>query len=206
MNHGDRDDGDRVEYLRGVDDWTMEETGVMAETPIFSLRTRHCASPVEPDRHGEFVYLESPDWVNVIALAGDGRVVMIEQFRHGTGEVTLEIPGGCVEEGESPTEAGLRELLEESGWGAGTTEMIGAVTPNPAILDNRCHTLLVRDAVQVQEPRPDGNEEIAVRLVALQEVPVLIREGVIHHALVVAAFHHLALLPGGSTTGEAAPE
>lgn len=194
----DRAGPDRAGYLRGVGDWSIEETGVLAETSIFSLRTRHCVSPANPERQGEFVYLESPDWVNVIALAGGGEVVMIEQFRHGTGEVTLEIPGGSVEKDEDPAGAGLRELLEESGWGPGQPELIGAVTPNPAIMDNRCHTLLVRDAVRVQEPRPDDTEEIAVRLVPLEAIPGLIRDGVIHHALVVAAFHHLALLPGRS--------
>lgn len=189
------DDEKGQEYLHAVDDWSVEETGVLAETSIFSLRTRYCVSPTEPDRRGEFVYLESPDWVNVIALAADDRVVMIEQFRHGIGEVTLEIPGGSVEDDEDPAEAGLRELLEESGWGPGRSRMIGEVTPNPAIQDNRCHILLVRGAVRVQDPRPEGAEEIAVRLVPLADVPGLIRDGVIHHALVVAAFHHLALLP-----------
>lgn len=182
------------DYLHAVGDWSMEETGVIAETSIFSLRGRHCVSPVDSDRRGEFVYLESPDWVNVIALTDDERVVMIEQFRHGIGAVTLEIPGGSVEESEEPVGAGLRELLEESGWSRGEAELIGEVTPNPAIMDNRCYTLLVRNAVRLQDPQPDQTEEIAVRLVPLADVESLIRAGLIHHALVVAAFHHLALL------------
>ncbi len=166
---------------------------MVAETGIFTLRRRRGISPTRPDQSGEFVYLDSADWVNVIALTPDREVVLIEQFRHGTGEVTLEIPGGMVDEGEEPLAAGIRELAEETGFGSGRFELIGAVTPNPAILNNRCHTVLVEDATLRGPCALDPHEEVGVRRVPLQDIARLMVEGHIHHALVIAAFHHLAL-------------
>jgi 8-oxo-dGTP pyrophosphatase MutT (NUDIX family) len=122
----------------------------------------------------------------------DGQVVLIRQFRHGVEEVTLEIPGGMVDEGEAdPSETARRELLEETGYEAAEMVPIGVVAPNPAFLDNRCYTFLARDVRQVSAPQFDGTEYIELELAPLETIPELIRGGRISHALVVAAFYHL---------------
>jgi len=180
-----------LDDARTVAPWPVEADEPLAETRIFTLRQLRSRSPAGAP--GTFVYLDSVDWVNVVAVTPDEQVVLIEQFRHGLRDVTLEIPGGMVDRGESPADACLRELLEETGYGGGAVEMIGCVTPNPAIQNNRCHTGLVTGATRVAAPRPDPSEDIAVRTVPLADVAGLIRRGAIHHALVVAAFHHLAL-------------
>lgn len=173
--------------------WRHDEDELVAETRIFSLRRRRGTSPNRPDQSGEFVYLDSADWVNVIAVTPKREVVLIEQFRHGIGEVTLEIPGGMVDAGEDPLTAGVRELAEETGYGSERFELIGTVTPNPAILNNRCHTALVEDAMPRGPCALEMHEEIGVRLVPLDDIARLIGDGYIHHALVIAAFHHLTL-------------
>ena len=185
------DEGPNLPEL--VPPWIHDEDECLAETPIFSLRRRRGVSPTHPDTPGRFVYLDSRDWVNVIALTAERQVVLIEQFRHGTAEVTLEIPGGMVDPGEKPLAAGVRELREETGYEGSAAEVVGTVTPNPAILNNRCHTLLVRGAVQQGAPTPEVHEEIGVHLVPLHRIGGLIAAGRIHHALVVAAFELLAL-------------
>ena len=185
---------DDPRYLELIRPWRVGPAETLVETSIFTLRRRHCESRTCADKAGDFVYLETADWVNVIALDASLEVVLIEQFRHGTREVTLEIPGGTLDPGEEVMDAGLRELAEETGYGGGTARLIGTVTPNPATQDNRCHTLLVTGVDRIGQQRTDDNEEIATRLVPLYEIPDLIRRGIIHHALVVAAFQHLALL------------
>lgn len=183
-------DDDRT---RNIGIWKSEELGTLAETGIFKLIRKRAVSPNDPSRSGEFFAIISPDWVNVIAITDDQQVLLIEQFRHGTEEITVEIPGGTVDAGEEPLVAGVRELREETGYGGGEARLIGAVTPNPALLNNHCHTVLVRGVQRLGEPRLDGLEEIRTRLVPLADISGLIRAGVIRHALVIAAFHHLYL-------------
>lgn len=177
-------------YLSLVPEWRQDQDEPLAETRIFTLRQLRAASPQAPGRPGRFVYLDSPDWVNVVALTPPGEVVLIEQYRHGLGRVTLEIPGGMVDAGEEPLAAGVRELREETGFAGGAAEVVGKVSPNPAIQNNWCHTVVVREAEAVARQALEAHEEIALRLEPVERVPDLIREGWIHHALVVAAFQH----------------
>lgn len=159
---------------------------------IFTVQERISVSPRTGQGH-RIVVVRSSDWVNVIALTPRREVVLIEQYRHGIGQVTLEIPGGIVDPGESPLETGARELREETGYAGEDVALLGTVHPNPAFLTNRCHTVLVRNARKVADPELDSGEDIAVRLVPLAEISELVRAGQITHALVVVAFHWLAL-------------
>jgi len=140
--------------------------------------------------------------VNVIALTEKDEVVLIRQFRHGTAEVTVEIPGGLVDADEESRDAAARELLEETGFAGQAPVSLGSVEPNPAIQDNVCSTFLIRDARPVAPPRPDDMEHIQVWLLPLEEIDEWIRLGKIRHALVVAAFkllelHERSLSPPG---------
>jgi len=173
--------------------WIVESEREVLRTRVFTVHQRVCRSQVDPTLTGNFSVLDCPDWVNVIAVTEEGKIVLIEQFRHGTGELTLEIPGGMVDAGEGFVSAGLRELVEETGFVGEGAELIGVVAPNPAIQNNRCGTLLVRGVRPSGKTHLDTHEEIAVRLVSLDEVQELIRSGAIVHSLVVAAFQHLAL-------------
>jgi ADP-ribose pyrophosphatase len=155
---------------------------------IFSIRTDTAISPRTGNEHN-FYIIESRDWVNVIPLTADLQVVMVRQYRHGSREVTLEIPGGLLNTGDTPQEAAVRELLEETGYRAEDWTKIGVVSPNPAIFSNRCYTFLARDMKKVCDPLPDQTEDIEVVLVSLSDIPELIRKGEIDHALVITAFY-----------------
>mgnify|MGYP000917003427 CR=1 FL=1 len=167
--------------------WTVVSSRLERAFRIFKLRTDRACSPLTGVHH-DFVVLESAPWVNVIALTSDRQVILIRQYRHGIRDVTLEIPGGLAEPADTPLAAAKRELLEETGCRAETWIDLGFVHPNPAIQDNRCHTFL---ALKVSRSAPqclDEHEEIEVLARPLEEIPRLIRQGEISHALVVAAF------------------
>lgn len=136
-----------------------------------------------------FYRLLCPDWVNVIPLTKDGFVVFVVQYRFGIKEDTLEIPGGQMDkEDKAPEEAARRELLEETGYSGEKWEYLGYVHPNPAILNNRCHTFFVRRVKKIGEIKNDKNEKTEVILKPLKEVKKLILEGKITHSLVLNAF------------------
>jgi len=147
------------------------------------------------------VVLRSADWVNVIALTPDQRVVLIRQYRFGSELVTLEIPGGIVDPGEDPRAAALRELREETGFVAERVVALGSIAPNPAIQRNRLYSFLAEGCVLASEQAQDPGEDIEVELRPLAEVDGLLASGAIDHALVVVAFQKLALLRAGHTLG-----
>ena len=149
----------------------------------------------------QFSRIDCVDWVNVIALTGDDRIVLVRQFRVGTREVCLEIPGGMIEPGEDPCTAAARELAEETGYTGGSLELIGQVSPNPAILRNTLFTVLARGVTRSQEPTPDDGEVIAVETASLAECQRRLLDGEIDHALVVVAFAHMALRQSALTAG-----
>lgn len=161
---------------------------------IFSIKTNTTRSPRTGNEH-EFFVIESSDWVNIIPVTDDRHVVMVRQYRHGSNRITLEIPGGMLDPGDTAEKAASRELLEETGYEAGEWLKLGDVSPNPAIFNNRCHTFLARNLKKVRVPKPDQTEDIDVVLVHLSKIPHLIRKGTIDHALVIAAFYWY-FLPG----------
>lgn len=166
--------------------WTVVETESLQDCAVFRVDRTSARSPRTGEVHS-FYQIRADDWVNVIPVTRDGRIVMVRQYRHGCQEVTLEIPGGLVDPGESPAAAAARELLEETGYRAERVVPVGSVNPNPALFDNRCHTFVAPDVECVAEIQNMDTEETQVELVAAHDIDGLILEGRIHHALVVAA-------------------
>jgi len=178
---------------RDLHTWERLSAELVYECRIFSLRRDRSRFSRDNIEH-EFHVLESPDWVNIVPITPDRQVVMVRQFRHGVRDYTLEVPGGMVDrEDSSPLVAARREMIEETGFDSERVEPLGVVHPNPAIQANRCHSFVAHDVVRRHAPTFDTTEETEVVLVPLERVPDLVRAGTISHALVVVAFHWLAL-------------
>lgn len=169
------------------ENWELVSERVVSDHRIFKLEEHRYRLLPENEEHN-FVVLDCPDWINVVAVTPDQQVVLIRQYRYGVKNVTLEIPGGMVDRGEDPAMAAARELLEETGYAGDAIETLGVVWPNPAFQNNRCFSYLVRNAHRVAEPTPDEHERIEVELHPLTTVPELIRSGAIRHSLVVVGF------------------
>jgi 8-oxo-dGTP pyrophosphatase MutT (NUDIX family) len=131
--------------------------------------------------------LETPDWVNVVALTPEGLVIVVRQFRFGSATITTEIPGGVVDPGEEHGDAAQRELREEAGYTSERWRYLGCVEPNPAFHDNLCHHWLAEDARVTHEQDLDSGEDIVVETLTTEDVLEKIRTGEIRHALVLTA-------------------
>src|SRR5579875_1564587 len=154
---------------------------------IFSVERYQAVSP-RTGIAGRYVAITAPEWVNVIAFTSTGHVILVRQYRHGLDDITLEIPSGVVEPGETPLHAAQRELEEETGYRSAQWSELGSVHPNPAYQRNRCYSFLALACVQDSVPQLDSGEDIALYLATLSEVSAMLRDGRIDHALVVAAF------------------
>jgi ADP-ribose pyrophosphatase len=173
--------------------WEKLSSRRVGDFRVFTVRSDVKVSPRTGRQH-DFYVIESVNWVNVIALTKAGQLVMIDQYRHGSNTVELEIPGGMMDpEDASPLEAGLRELREETGYEGTQAEVIGQIYANPAIMSNICYTVLVRDCELKHAIQLDHGEDLATVLVDLAEIPKLVRSGKIGHSLVAVALYHFDL-------------
>jgi len=180
--------------------WQKIHSKPLGDFKIFKLRADRAISPRTGLEH-EFHVIDCVDWVNVIAVTPDRQLVLVEQYRHGTNTVELELAGGMLDREEvSPVTAGVRELQEETGYEGENARVIGRIFPNPAIMSNTCHTVFVENCRLKHEVKFDHGEDLITRLAPLAEIPRLVAEGRIRHAIVVVALYQFELWRRGMNT------
>ena len=132
--------------------------------------------------------------VVVVPVDEAENVLLVEQYRHATGEALLEAPAGGVEEGETPQQAAARELQEETGYAPGRLTSLGGFWIAPGWCTEYMHAYLATELASSQLPQ-DEDEDVRVVPVPLGEVPNLIRQGRIRDAKSIAALLTVLYLP-----------
>lgn len=172
--------------------WTKLTSKYISKSPWATLRVDTCQLP-NGRIADEYYVLEYPNWVNAVAVTEDQQIILIEQYRHGADIVSLEIPGGVIDDEEDPKEAIKRELLEETGYLFEDIELISSVYPNPATSTNITYTYLAKGGKKVQEQNLDEHEDILVSLHTLAEAKQLLLENKFPQALHTSALMYAFL-------------
>lgn len=176
--------------------WSEEGRKQVFDSKVFSIWESYCKSPEGPQENKvqqaaqTFTVIDAKDWVMTIPVINgkEGKkFVMVWQWRHGSQCLSLEFPGGVFEPGETPEQAAVRELYEETGYKPQKITKLGEFSPNPAIMSNKMYFFLAEDLTDSGKQNLDEDEYIEVELVDEKEVIQGIGKDPYIHALVGTA-------------------
>lgn len=169
--------------------WPLIASEQVFDVGLLKLTRDRARSP-RTGGERDFHVIRTADWLMAVPLTEDKKLVMVRQYRHGSREASLEVPGGLHDgdtAAESPEQGAARELAEETGYGGGAWSFLGQLRPQPALFSNRAWIYLARDVRPAGAPKPDAGEDIEVVLLDPREIPARIANGEINNAMTVAA-------------------
>ena len=179
-----------LDKIRHPDKWKLLKTENGPDLLLFRVRYDWYRNPRNQKEMKRLV-LQSGDWVNIVATTDDNKIILVNQYRFGSGRITTEIPAGLVDPGENSRAAAERELREETGYTTDSWTYMGNVEPNPAFQNNRCHHWFAQNVIKTHEPQLDTGEDIVVSLLSFSETKEAICNGTINHVLALSALSRL---------------
>lgn len=162
--------------------WKKITSKKVFEDRWFKARADACQFPdgriIDP-----YYVVELPNWANAVVVTSNNEIVLVKQYRYPVDAITLELPGGVINDGEDPMVAALRETQEETGYTSNQIQLICKTAPNPAINDNTAYFYLIENAVPTAHTNPDFFEDIEVVLYSKSDFIQLLQQNKIMHGV-----------------------
>ena len=173
--------------------WTEIEKKEVLKTVVFTVNEVVSRGP--DGTEGKYIVMDAPDWVIVVPEI-NGNFIMVKQWRHGNRSLSIEFPGGVINQGEKPEDAAKREMEEETGYKAGKLVYLGCANPNPALMTNRVHFFAAEDLVSTGIQHLDKDEFLEYGKIPVEEVYEKIGNEEYPHALMMSALLKYKLWKG----------
>ena len=173
--------------------WKLLKTEYLVDAPWLKVAKETCELP-NGKVIDDFYTLWQPDWVLILARTAEGKWVMTEQYRHGTGKIALEFPAGIIDKGETPEQAAIRELQEECGYKAATAKYLGAFPVNPDRHRGVFHVVFIDGVVKGGSTHFDSTEDIESLELSDEDLQKKMADGIFNHLLQMAGYLKFKLL------------
>ena len=189
--------------------WKLLSSEFLVDAPWLKVAKETCELP-SGKIIDDFYTLWQPDWVLILARTTEGKWVMTEQYRHGTGKIALEFPAGIIDKGETPEEAAVRELQEECGYvldkrrenaamrlqtraessesGVSGTQYVGSFSVNPDRHRGKFHVVFIDGVERLGKTSFDDTEDIETFLYTDEEFQAKVADGTFNHPLQIAGY------------------
>lgn len=167
-----------------MEKWEIRKQKKDFENRIFTIRNLDCFNH-RKNVTNDFYVIDTYNWINVVALTTDGRFILVKQHRLGSDEISIETPGGVIEDNEDPADCAVRELREETGYAGKKVHLLKSLWVNPAIMSNRITFYLAEDCVLVDSQELDPAEEIEVITVTFDDLSEMMKNGSFTHSIAV---------------------
>jgi hypothetical protein len=169
-----------------LDKWRKLTSEVVGDYAIFSV-LRCKFENIAKGKVGDFFVVDCNDCVQVLAETEDGKIVVVEQYRFGIEDFSLELPGGRMERGENALDAARRELEEETGFCGESAELIAKVYPNSAVQPNAMYVVLIKNCRKIRGTNFDEFEDLSTSMMTKLELVDAVATGKISHCATVSA-------------------
>ena len=153
------------------------------EGPIFGIRRDKVIEPSGVRATREVI--THPGSVVILPVLADGRILLIQQYRHATRQYLWELVAGRMDPGETPKAAAARELIEETGYRAKRFRIFLDIFPTPGFLEERMFILLA-EGLTAGEAEPEEDEKIISRPHDRKQLEEMIRGGELRDAKSIA--------------------
>ncbi len=162
-------------WSSSLEKWIIKSRKQEHRGNIFLYETIDAHHPTKPIACGPYDIIRLADWVNVVAITEDNKIVLVEQYRFGMDEITIETPAGAINRGEDPLAAAKRELEEETGYISDEWESLGRVSVNPAFMTNSAHFFLAKNCRPDGEQNFDPDEDIELVIKPVSELKEVLK-------------------------------